>query len=409
MSSVSEDSRVVWREPLPKHWKAIALRRVASLKSGESISADSISLDGDYPVYGGNGVRGFTSTFTHEGHFALIGRQGALCGNVHEVEGRLWASEHAVVVSPTTDLDVRWLCHVLRTMDLNRYSTAAAQPGISVDAVSSLKLPYPPTQEQKRIANFLDRQVGRIDALVTKKTRFIDLLREKHQALITHAVTKGMDRGAPMKDSGVEWLGEAPAHWKAHRLANVFQEVTRTGHPDLPVLSISIHDGISDDELDDAERNRKVTLIEDRTKYKKVVPGDLAYNMMRAWQGAFGAVGVAGQVSPAYVVAAPKIPMNTSYVELLLRTPMAIEEMRRFSRGIADFRSRLYWENFRNIRICLPPREEQDHILSTLTARTTRIDTLITKTERSIELLREHRTALITAAVTGKIDLRPAA
>lgn len=268
------------------------------------------------------------------------------------------------------------------------------------------KVFLPPIKEQRAIAAHLDRATTRIDALVAKKTRFIELLREKRQALITHAVTKGLDVDVPMKDSGVEWLGEVPACWNVHRLAYVFREVARTGHPDLPVLSISIHDGISDDELDDAERSRKVTLIEDRSKYKKVVPGDLAYNMMRAWQGAFGAVGVAGQVSPAYVVAEPKMPVNTSYVELLLRTPMAIEEMRRFSRGIADFRSRLYWEHFRDIRICLPPREEQDHILSKLAARTTRIDTLTAKTERSIELLREHRVALITAAVTGKRDLR---
>lgn len=131
--------------------------------------------------------------------------------------------------------------------------------------------------------------------------------------------------------------------------------------------------------------------------------------MMRAWQGGLGAVAVPGQVSPAYVVAEPIIPLNTDYIEMLLRSPMAIEEMRRLSRGIADFRSRLYWEYFRDVRICLPSVAEQNQIVSKVRSATARIDTLIAKTERSIELLREHRTALITAAVTGKLDLREAA
>ena len=183
-----------------------------------------------------------------------------------------------------------------------------------------------------------------------------------------------------------------------------FKEVTRAGNAELPVLSISIHDGISDEELDESDRNRKVTHIEDRSKYKRVLPGDLAYNMMRAWQGALGAVGVEGQVSPAYVVAEPRMRLNTRYIELLLRTPMAIEEMRRFSRGIADFRSRLYWEQFRDLRVCLPSVDEQDRILFGLTIATARIDTLVDKKTRFIDLLREKRQALITNAVTKGLD-----
>lgn len=205
---------------------------------------------------------------------------------------------------------------------------------------------------------------------------------------------------SPLKDSGVEWLGRIPAHWEIRRLALCFREVARPGNEDLPVLSISIHDGISDDELDADERKRKVTHIEDRSKYKRVLPGDLAYNMMRAWQGGLGAVSVEGQVSPAYVVAEPKVPLNTRYVELLLRTPMAIEEMRRFSRGIADFRSRLYWEQFRDLRVCLPPVDEQNAILTEIAKATSRIDALILKKMRFIDLLRDKRRSMITRLVT---------
>ena len=267
----------------------------------------------------------------------------------------------------------------------------------------------PDEDEQSAIADYLDRETGRIDGLIEYKTRFIALLKEKRAAVIDHAVTKGIDRNVEMKPSGVEWIGDIPAHWDAPRIATLFREAFRTPDPDLPVLSVSIHNGVSDGELSDEERDRKVALSEDRTKYQGVEPGDLVYNMMRAWQGAFGAVAVSGLVSPAYVVARPIAEFRTKFLEHLLHTKSAAEEIRRYSRGIADFRMRLYWEYFRDIRVCLPPLSEQDEILSHIDRETARIEGLIEKTERSIALLKEKRAALITAAVTGKIDVRAAA
>src|SRR5437868_2568802 len=113
------------------------------------------------------------------------------------------------------------------------------------------------------------------------------------------------------KDSGVEWLGEVPEHWDVMRMAHLFTEVAEPGTDELPILSVSIHDGVSDDELTPDELDRKVTRSEDRSKYKRVTPGDLVYNMMRAWQGGFGAVRVIGMVSPAYVVARPRATFLT--------------------------------------------------------------------------------------------------
>ncbi|SMF97871.1 type I restriction enzyme, S subunit [Methylomagnum ishizawai] len=278
--------------------------------------------------------------------------------------------------------------------------------GLGQDAIGDIRVCLPPVEHRAEIADQLDRETTRIDSLIAKKTRFIELLKEKRQALITHAVTKGLDPHAKMKDSGVEWIGDIPGHWEVRRMAMLFREAVRLGDPSLPVLSISIHDGITDEELAPEDRERQVYKIEDRTKYKRVVPNDLAYNMMRAWQGAFGAVTVDGLVSPAYVVAEPIISLHTGFVENLLRTSMAIEEMRRFSRGIADFRMRLYWDYFRDLKICLPPLEEQAQILSNIAKESKRLDALAGKTQHSIDLLKERRAALITAAVTGQIDLR---
>ena len=206
------------------------------------------------------------------------------------------------------------------------------------------------------------------------------------------------------KDSGVTWLGEVPSHWPVQRITNLYREVVEAGNDDLPILSVSIHSGVSDDELAADEVERKVSRSDDRSKYKQVQPNDLVYNMMRAWQGGFGAVQVPGMVSPAYVVARPKGDVPSRYVELLLRTPGAVEEMRRRSRGVTDFRLRLYWDEFKDMRIALPPSAERQNIVAFLDRETAKIDGLVAEQERLIALLKEKRQAVISHAVTKGLN-----
>jgi type I restriction enzyme S subunit len=206
------------------------------------------------------------------------------------------------------------------------------------------------------------------------------------------------------KDSGVEWLGEVPEHWEVKRIASLYREVVEQGSDELPVLSVSIHHGVSDSELSEEEMDRKVTRSEDRSKYKRVSAGDLVYNMMRAWQGAFGTVCVEGMVSPAYVVARPTSIVPSTWIEYLLRTDPAINEIKRFSRGITDFRLRLYWDEFKNLRVCLPPCNERDALLEFLDRETAKIDALIAEQLRLIELLQEKRQAVISHAVTKGLN-----
>jgi type I restriction enzyme S subunit len=209
-----------------------------------------------------------------------------------------------------------------------------------------------------------------------------------------------------MKPSGVDWLGDVPAHWEICRIASVYQEINEAGNDHLPILTVSIHDGVSDRQLAEDELDRKVNRSEDGSKYKRVEPGDLVYNMMRAWQGGFGAVTVPGQISPAYVVARPKRQVSSRFIELLLRTPQAIEEVRCSSYGVADFRLRLYWEKFKDIRVAIPPVEEQTRILKHIETICKKIDNLINSSTVAIATLLDRRSALISAAVTGKIDVR---
>lgn len=131
-----------WPAQLPPGWEVAPIKRCCSMRSGEGITAEELTDSGEFPVYGGNGLRGRCGDWTHDGTFVLIGRQGALCGNVHLVRGRFWASEHAVVAAPASGTDPRWLAHLFAAMDLGQYSVAAAQPGLAVDGILNLRNPY---------------------------------------------------------------------------------------------------------------------------------------------------------------------------------------------------------------------------------------------------------------------------
>jgi len=202
-----KDSGVEWIGEIPEHWEVKKIKNTAFLKSGSSITSESINEYDDYPVYGGNGLRGYTSSFNYDGSYVLIGRQGALCGNINYANGKFWASEHAVVVNPLTEIDTYWFGETLYAMNLNKYSISAAQPGLSVDQIKNLKIPFPPISDKKRISKFLKQNSKRTDNLITKIFSQISKLRELRQTLISNAVTGKID----VRDSTGSAIEEAKA------------------------------------------------------------------------------------------------------------------------------------------------------------------------------------------------------
>ena len=174
---------------IPEGWEVVMLASISSMKSGEGITAASIDPYSRYRCFGGNGLRGYTSRYTHDGDYALIGRQGALCGNVVGVEGEFFASEHAIVVAASATTDIKWLTIVLDEMRLNQYSESSAQPGLSVSRLLGLYVAVPPTTiEQRAIAEALsevDALLGALDRLIAKKR---DLKQAAMQELLTGRV-----------------------------------------------------------------------------------------------------------------------------------------------------------------------------------------------------------------------------
>ncbi|MCI5139707.1 MAG: restriction endonuclease subunit S, partial [Candidatus Electrothrix sp. AR1] len=198
---------------------------------------------------------------------------------------------------------------------------------------------------------------------------------------------------------------EIPEDWKILPNKVLFQESKACGNDTLPLLSVSLHSGISSGELDDEENIRGKVKIEDKSSYKLVRPNYIAYNMMRAWQGAIGAVAVDGMVSPAYVVAVPNELINSVYFELQYRTSSFIQQMNRFSKGITDFRKRLYWNEFKQLNTIVPPLRVQEEIVDFIETKSKKIENSITLQQQQITKLKEYKTILIDNAVTGKIKV----
>ena len=173
MSKIAEGYKQTEVGVIPRDWEVKKLSDISNMKSGDSITSKRIFEIDSYPCYGGNGLRGYTSKYTHDGDYALIGRQGALCGNVQFVMDKFFASEHAVVVTPKTNTDIKWLYYMLIDMNLNQYSESSAQPGLSVSKILNLPIHLPPTKaEQTAIATVLndaDALITQLEKLIAKK------------------------------------------------------------------------------------------------------------------------------------------------------------------------------------------------------------------------------------------------
>jgi|SRR5690554_51253 len=282
---------------------------------------------------------------------------------------------------------------------------SAGQKRVPSSFLANFYFAAPPLKEQEAIVSFLDQKLSQIEKAVSAKEQQITLLKERKQILIQNAVTRGLNSNAPMRDSGVEWIGEIPAHWEIMANRTFFKERVEQGREGLPLLSVSIHSGVSEAEIPEEENVRGRVKIEDKTKYNLVQPGDIAFNMMRAWQGAIGEVRTEGMVSPAYTIAIPSPRILARYFEHLYRSPVFIQQMDRYSKGITDFRKRLYWDGFKQLITLLPPLKEQKAIVEYINRELAKQDQAVALLGEQITKLKEYKATLINSAVTGKIKV----
>ena len=256
----------------------------------------------------------------------------------------------------------------------------------------------PPKSEQKRIVRLLDQKIAEIDEAIDKKQRLIELLKELKAIMINQAVTKGLNPNVPMRDSGVEWIGEIPVHWEVYKSKNLWREIEeRSEFGNEQLLAVSQYSGITPREED----SRSASLV----AYKKCQTNDLVINIMLAWLGGLGVTKQDGIVSPAYCVYRQTQNNDPSYLGYLYRTPIYLAEFARRSTGIVPSRWRMYTEDFGQVLTILPPKSEQKRIVRFLDQKTAEIDEAIDKNQRLIELLKELKQVTIAEAVTGKIKV----
>jgi type I restriction enzyme S subunit len=332
-------------------------------------------------------------------------------GFISNSSENLVVSTGFAVLSPKSNIYPKFLWRLVQSNQfidsVVAHSEGVGYPAINSSTLAALTTWIPPLEEQKNIASFLDKQAVKLDALIAKKERLIELLHEKRTAIINHAILHGLNPDVEVKDSRIPSIGFIPSHWNTSRNKMIFNEIidkSETGDEEL--LTVSHITGVTPRK----EKEVYMFMAESLVGYKKCMVNDLIINTMWAWMGALGISKNDGLVSPSYNVyrlneKSMKI-FNTQYLDYLYRTPQYISELKRNSKGVWSSRERLYPESFFEIMTIAPPISEQDQIVGYIYKNTKDIQMLINKLDQSIDLLKEYRAALISAAVTGKIDVR---
>ncbi len=316
-------------------------------------------------------------------------------------------------VAAGSEVDRHFLFWVLRSTEVHQWWDAgcagATFRALTLELLSATPVPLPPLAEQRAIAEFLDRETGRIDALIERKRRLIELLEEKRTALITRAVTKGLDPDVPLKPSGVEWLGDIPEHWEVWKTAHAFRKVSSGTTP--PSQSREYYDGdicwVNTSELRDAriqDTGKKITqeALREFSALKLYAPGTVLVALYGATIGKVGLLATEATVNQACCALLDSdviLPEFAFHVFVSARRHL-------LGKAYGGGQPNISQETIRSLKLPVPPVSEQRVILEQINHSAELIDGLVEQVEQAITRLQEYRTALISAAVTGKIDVR---
>lgn len=285
---------------------------------------------------------------------------------------------------------------------LIKESFGGTQPNVNQFKVSNIAICIPPLESQQKIITYLDTKLSEIDHQVSILTSKRDAYLRLKKSIINHAVTRGLDLNAKMKDSGIEWIGEVPEHWEVKRMKDIFferKELSLTGEEDL--LSVSEFYGVArrKDKMNSDEEfeSRADSLV----GYKICKAHDLVINIMLAWKTGLGISDNDEIVSPAYAVYEGR-NIASHFYHYLLRSGMYVKEFKRHSKGIIDSRLRLYNDRFNNISAIYPPLPEQRVIATYLDDKCAKIDTIVSNLDKQISRYADLKRSLIDEVITGK-------
>jgi type I restriction enzyme S subunit len=413
---------------VPEHWNIKRLKNIIRANITDGPHETPTFIDEGIPFLSVDGIQDGELSFTKcryiskdahsiysrkakvEKNDILLGKAASI-GKVARVkvdfEFSIW-SPLALIKPNLSEVTPTFLEYLLKSSltqyQIQQLSTSNTQQNISMGDIPKFIFILPSIEEQTAIANFLDRETAKIDTLIEKQQRLITLLQEKRQAVISHAVTKGLDSNVKMKDSGVAWLGEVPEHWGVKKFKYLFRIKKRiAGKLGYDVLSIT-QKGIKIKDIASGEGQ----LSSDYSKYQIVKVGDFAMNHMDLLTGFVDLSKHYGVTSPDYrVFSLIDKEASPGYYLYLLQMGYLNKIFYPFGQGSSHLgRWRLPTEAFNEFVAPFPPYDEQMQIAEFIRVSLGKFDALIQKANQTIALLKERRTALISAAVTGKIDVR---
>ena len=418
-----KDSGVRWLGRVPEHWKLRELKTFTSFCGGGTPSRDNPNYwGGDIPWVSPKDMKserirdveecitsaGLDSSSTSiipVGQVLMVVRSGILKHTIpvaiNEVPVALnqdMKSMHFEPKSCTSAFFFRWVSGLNDSLLLAWAKQGATVESIEHSYLAETLVALPPLPEQTAIATYLDRETAKIDTLIEAQRRMIDLLKEKRSALISHAVTKGLNPDAPMKESGVPWLGKVPEHWKVLPLRRISQICThRTTSRLFPVGLEHIESWSGRLIEGEAEFEGEGTAFH---------RGDILFGKLRPYLAKAWLADRSGEAVGDFHVIRPRAPNVAAFLQRFLLSREAISLIDGSTYGAKMPRAR--WEFIGGLAVPIPNPCEQTAIATFLHRETAKIDALIAKTEKAIGLAQERRSALISAAVTGKIDLREA-
>lgn len=410
----------LWLPEIPKEWQTIKIKYAFGERSEKGYPNEPLLVcSQNMGVVPKNLYGNRTVEAQKDLHLLKLVRFGDFVISLRSFQGGIEYAYYQGIISPAYTIMIsrniltsgyfKYLAKSYAFIELLKTCVTGIREGQNIDysKLKNHRIPIPSCSEQDQIVRFLDWKISSINKLINIKRRKVKELDALKRAIISSTVTRGLTSNAPMKFSGVKWLGDIPVHWQISRIKRHFilrDERNDKNLSDVNLLSVFSSVGvIPRSEVGDYSSGNKAANADG---YKIVHCGDIVVNIILCWMGALGKSDFDGVTSPAYDVYKPDEAVSSKYYHYLFRTKAFTEECYKAGRGIMSMRWRVYSQQFMNINIPIPPNDEQQKIVDYLDGKCTQIDNAITQTEESITALQELKKCLISNVVTGKIDVR---
>ena len=406
-----KDSGIEWIGKIPKEWSIVKFKCLHNgLNTGEAIDKEYWESDAGLNAFytaGLTPIRTGYSNFptwkeTRENDL-LLARNGT--PYVYLPVSKAYYTDHIIRAAMSSLVNRRFIRYCLQQSIASIAVDSVSIPTWSATLWNNQILTWPSVIEQERIAAFLDAECAEIDAVLEKTRASIEEYKKLKQAVITQAVTKGIRGDRPMKDSGIEWIGDIPAEWDVVRIKNLFDYRNERNFKPLEevnLISLYTDKGVVQHcDLDETTGNK----ASNADGYKLVYENDIVVNIILCWMGASGRSAYFGVTSPAYDVYSPKQKTNSKFYHYLFRTNGFSGDCYKVGRGIMAMRWRTYSDQFRAIKVVSPPQSEQEEIVEYLDEKCEGIDALIAKKQQYLTEIENYKKSLIYEYVTGKKEV----